>query len=112
MTVIAHCQSCGDEHPVGDRQRDDSDHGTCTTTQCPSCGDTPYSSNAIEGSVKPCEERIADAVNDVYGVGNKTLANIQAHFDTYAGIEAASNAELKTIDGVGEKAATQIQERI
>lgn len=112
MTVVATCAECSDEHPLGDRPRDESKHSTCTTTLCPSCGAQSYRSKAVDGTVKTCDERISDAVSDVYGVGEQTLANIQAYFDTYVELETADKSVLTEIEGVGAKAASKIADQV
>lgn len=112
MTVVAHCQDCGDEHSVGDRPAVGG-QGTVTTTECPSCGDTSYRSESTSGPIDKTEaERITDAIEDVRGVGGQTLENITEAYSTFAELEGASVDELVEIENVGKQTAEGIAETV
>lgn len=107
MVVEATCDDCGDVHPVGDRLLDG------VATECPACGSTRYASSSTSGPITKSEaERIVDAVGAVDGVGELTLAHLQAAFSTYVELEAAGREQLLEIEGVGPKAADGILERV
>lgn len=107
MVVEATCCDCGDVHPVGDRRLNG------VATRCPACESPRYASHSTDGQITKTErERIADAVGAVDGVGELTLANIQARFSTYVELEAADRAQLLAIDGVGPMAANGILKRV
>lgn len=107
MVVEATCADCGDVHPVGDRVLDG------VTTECPACGSTRYSSTSTAGRIRKSEAaRIADAVRGVAGVGEHTLAHIQAEFSTYAELERADRDRLMEIEGVGKMSSEGILERV
>lgn len=107
MVVEATCYDCGDVHPVGDRRLNG------VTTECPACGSPSYSSSSTDGRITKSEaKRIADAVRPVDGVGELTLANIQATFSTYVELEVADREQLLEIEGVGPMAAAGILERV
>lgn len=102
-SVEANCADCGDVHPVGDRPMG------YTTTECPRCGSTQYTSETTGDQItKSHSERIYDAVTDVRGVGAQTRDNIIETYGTYYEFEAADERELRAIDGVGRRTAEQI----
>lgn len=107
MTVTAVCSDCEDEHPLGDRPAD------WTTTRCPVCASTSYETKAVGGRIVKSEaQRIKDAVKDVHGVGDETVAHIVRRYSTYAGLEAATEADLVAIDNVGAQTAKRIRGRV
>lgn len=101
--VSAHCGDCSDTHPLGDRSMKH------TTTACPRCGSTSYETHCSSDTpIKPEDQRIADTVRDIDGVGDATRENIVSAFDYYAEFEAATRTELCEIDGVGKTTAERI----
>ncbi|WP_153953008.1 hypothetical protein [Halosegnis longus] len=116
-TIVAQCSDCGDEHPNGDRpvyygpdEYDPDEQLTTTATKCPVCGCPTYTTSvAVDETVKPVDERIADAV-DVHGVGAETQSNIVQHFDGWRSFCQADMDELRTIDGVGKSNGERIIE--
>lgn len=101
--MYAECTDCGDTHPLADRTM-----GFVTTT-CPSCASTSYRSHPNgDGTVKPEPERIADAISDLRGVGDATLANLLDRYDFYVELEQASVDELTAVPHVGEQTAERI----
>lgn len=105
--VAAQCTACGDEHPLGDRRLD----ANSTTTVCPHCGSTQYTSVCYGGQiVKSVDERIADVVSGVSGIGSETQANIINAFDLYVEFESAGVTDLRKIEGVGKTTAERIIE--
>lgn len=109
MGVIATCSTCHDEHILADRL---ADHDHCTTV-CPVCGATAYGSEPQgERNVKSERERIHDAVATVHGMGEKNLANLQNTYGLYAELVAADVDELVSIDGIGQKTAERIADRV
>ena len=102
-SLAARCTDCDDLHPLGDRQMDG------VTTICPACGSPSYRSEPQgDQTIKPDDERIADAVRDINGVGDQTLENIIEAFSTYYEFEAATERELRQIEGVGKQTAARI----
>lgn len=67
--------------------------------------------SASDRVIKSEFDRIADAVRDVDGVGQETLANIANHFDHYPAFESASRRKLELVDGVGPQTARRIVEQ-
>jgi ERCC4-type nuclease len=107
--IYARCTDCGDEQPVGDRPAHAPTEETTCTTKCPSCKSTSYESIADgDGISKSEDERITDAIRDVYGVGQKNLDNILDTYSTYVEIERADVEDLTAIEGIGEKTAEGI----
>lgn len=105
--VVAHCSNCSDTHPVSQRPKKRG------TTKCPICGDTGYESEFTGETIDKSEpERILEAIEDVYGVGEKNSANIVNEFSTFAGLQNASVEQLVAIDGVGQKTAEGIKEKV
>ena len=107
MGVKAICSDCRDEHPLGDRLTDPDR----TTTTCPNCRSTSYSSEPVDAETLPSErDRIHDAVADIRGVGQKNLKHLQNTFGLYVELETASVDDLTEVQGIGEKTAERIVE--
>lgn len=80
-----------------------------TTTECPICASTQYSS-IVDGERKPPDLRIAEAIDGLDGVGSATKRNIIQSFDSFSALKDADVHRLTEIDLVGTTTAESIVE--
>jgi ERCC4-type nuclease len=106
--VMARCLSCEDKHPLGVRGEG------FTTTECPSCDSTSYTSKPQPSEFDDMTVRafVEEYCADVDGVGAVAVDGLVAEFRSIAALRSASIERLAEADGVGQQNGRNVRDAL